>query len=223
MKQAIIGILPTSNYMVTDDTFKDTYRYGNNYIKKIVLNDAIPYLIPLEDEKIIPGTLEMCDGLLLPGGSRIRPVDFEIIDYFYRNKKPIFGICMGMQMLAMYSVNQTSKKRILKEIDTGFNHWPIELTRDNNTSLAHKDFVMKNSKMYDILNREMIEVNSVHHYTITEVGDLFQVSIISEDGLIEGIESTRDDIFVMGVQFHPEILPQFNELFHTFILECQKK
>ena len=38
MKKPVIGILATSNYLVTDDTFKDTYRYGNNYINKIVLN-----------------------------------------------------------------------------------------------------------------------------------------------------------------------------------------
>lgn len=223
MKQVIIGILPTSNYMVTDDTFKDTYRFGNNYIKKILENEALPFLIPLVDEKMIPDALEMCDGLLVPGGSRIRPVDFEIVDYFYKKKKPILGICMGMQLLAMYSVNLKEKKRILKRIDNGFNHWPIELLRSNNTSLVHKDLVVKNSKMYDILNRETIEVNSVHHYTISEVGDLFDVSIVSEDGLIEGIECKDSNYFMMGVQFHPEILPQFNELFKRFIIECKKK
>ena len=49
----VIGILATSNYLQTDDTFKDTYRYGNNYIKKIVENGGIPYLIPYVDDKII--------------------------------------------------------------------------------------------------------------------------------------------------------------------------
>ena len=28
-KKPVIGILPTSNYLLTDDPFKDTYRYGN--------------------------------------------------------------------------------------------------------------------------------------------------------------------------------------------------
>ena len=102
----VIGILATSNYMLTNDTFQDTYRYGNNYIKKIVENGGIPFLIPYVDEKIILEILAMCDGLLLPGGDRVRPVAFEVIDYFYKNKKPIFGICLGMQTLAMYSVNQ---------------------------------------------------------------------------------------------------------------------
>lgn len=224
-KKPIIGILPTSNYMVTNDTFADTYRYGNNYIKKIVENDAIPLLIPLSDEKVIEETLEICDGLILPGGNRIRPVNFEIIDYFYKVKKPIFGICMGMQTLAMYSVNMENNeiKKIIKMIDNGVNHWPVELTRDNNDEVVHKDFIDKDSLLYSILQEQEIMVNSVHKNIITEVGSKFRISIRSEDNLIEGIEYKDDDCFIIGVQFHPEILPQFNNLFRVFIEECEKR
>lgn len=79
-KKPVIGILATSNYMVSDDCFLDTYRYGNNYIRKLVSLGAVPLLIPFCDEKVIEESLEMCDGLLLPGGNRIRPVNFEVID-----------------------------------------------------------------------------------------------------------------------------------------------
>ena len=47
MKKVIIGILGTSEYMKTNDAFYDVYKYSNNYIKKIVENDAVPLLIPL--------------------------------------------------------------------------------------------------------------------------------------------------------------------------------
>ena len=101
MKKVIIGILGTSEYMKTNDAFYDVYKYSNNYIKKIVENDAVPLLIPLVDDKLIEETLDMCDGLLLPGGRYIKEVNFKVIDYFYQRKKPILGICMGMQTLAM--------------------------------------------------------------------------------------------------------------------------
>ncbi len=221
-KKVVIGILATSNYMVTNDTFKDTYRYGNNYIKKIYENGAIPLLIPFCDEKVIKESLEMCDGLILPGGERVRPVNFEVIDYFVKNKKPILGICLGMQTLAMYSVNLDKEERIIKKIDNGVDHWPIELLRDNNEALAHTDYIDKDSKLYKIFSQEKIEVNSVHHNTITEVGKMFSVSIKSSDGLIEGIEYIKDDNFIIGLQFHPEILPQFNNVFKEFIRNCQK-
>ena len=87
MKKVIIGILGTSEYMKTNDAFYDVYKYSNNYIKKIVENDAVPLLIPLVDDKLIEETLDMCDGLLLPGGSYIKEVNFKVIDYFYQRKK----------------------------------------------------------------------------------------------------------------------------------------
>ena len=42
MKKPVIGILATSNYMLTNDAFLDTYRYGNNYINRIVVNGGVP-------------------------------------------------------------------------------------------------------------------------------------------------------------------------------------
>ncbi len=217
----IIGIFATSNYMLTNDTFQDTYRYGNNYVKKIVECGGIPYFIPLMNEEIIPDTLDICDGLLLPGGNRVRPVSFEIIDYFYKNNKPILGICLGMQTIAMYSVKDEDKK-ILKRIDNGVDHHPIELQRENNEDLAHKLLIKENTKLFNIIGTKEVIVNSVHKSTITEVGSEFIISAKSEDGLIEGIEYKENDKFIIGVQFHPEILPQFKNVFDTFIKECTK-
>lgn len=220
----VIGILPTSNYMQTNDTFLDTYRFGNNYIKKIIENGGIPYLIPYVNDEIILESLSFCDGLLLPGGDRVLPTNFKVIDYFFKEKKPIFGICLGMQTLCMYSVNQESGyKRIIKPIDNKVNHWPVELLRDNNDTVVHKDRVEKDSLFFRLLGSEIIEVNSVHKNTVMEVGSLFKRSITSEDGLIEGIEYNGSDRFIIGVQFHPEILPQFNALFKEFLNQCKKK
>ena len=219
----VIGILATSNYLQTDDTFKDTYRYGNNYIKKIVENGGIPYLIPYVDDKIIEDTLDICDGLLLPGGNRVISTNFDVIDYFYKNNKPMLGICLGMQTLAMYSVNiEQDNKRIIKKIDNGVDHWPTELFRDNNDTLVHSVFIEKDSKLYDIFKQDIIEVNSVHKCTISEVGSKFRVTIKSSDGLIEGIEYNGEDKYIIGVQFHPEVLDQHNILFKEFINKCKK-
>jgi putative glutamine amidotransferase len=221
----VIGVLATSNYMVTNDSFADTYRYGNNYIKKILDNGGIPLLIPYVDDRVIFESLEMCDGLILPGGNRVLSSSLEVIDYFYKSNKPILGICLGMQTLAMYSVNKDREeaKRIIKVIDNGVDHWPFELYRDSDSQLAHKLKIDKNSKLYKILKEENLEVNSVHKCTITEVGRGFKVSAYSEDGLIEGIEYDGDDKFIVGVQFHPEVLPQFNNIFKVFLDECKKE
>ncbi|MGN1337752.1 MAG: gamma-glutamyl-gamma-aminobutyrate hydrolase family protein [Candidatus Coprovivens sp.] len=222
-KKPIIGILPTSNYMLTNDTFQDTYRFGNNYINKIVENGGIPLLIPYINDEVIYDSLAMCDGLLLPGGSRVINSNFDVIKYFYDNKKPILGICLGMQTLGMYSVKMYDKdKRIIGLVDNGVDHWPINVFRDNNDTLVHFDNILKDSIMYEIFGKERIEVNSLHKNCISEVGKDFKVSIYSDDGIIEGIECINGEQFAIGVQFHPEILPQFNRLFERFVQECAK-
>ena len=216
----IIGIVPTSNYMLTDDTFKDHYRYGNNYIKKIIDNGALPYLIPLYNDKVIIECLDNLDGVIFPGGTKVNEYSFEIMDYCYKNKIPVLGICLGMQTLAMYSVNLDKKKRIIKKVD---GHWPVQITRDNNDEVVHNDIVLKDTRMYKIIGKEIIRVNSLHHNTITEVGSKFRISIKAEDGLIEGIEYIDTDRLMIGVQFHPEILPEFNTIFKYFIDNCKKR
>ncbi len=223
-RKPVIGILATSNYMSNNDTFADTYRYGNNYIKKIVDNGGIPLLIPYYDDCVIYDTLDMCDGLLLPGGSRVMKSALEVVDYFYKKNKPILGICLGMQTLAMYSVNmdRDETKRIIKVIDNGVDHWPVEILRDNNDQVVHSIKINKDTKLYELLESEEVMVNSVHKCTITEVGKDFKVSAVSEDGLIEGIECILDDKYIIGVQFHPEVLGQYNKIFLEFINKCKK-
>ena len=219
----VIGILPTSNYMLTDDTFQDTYRFGNNYINKIIENGGIPLLIPYSNDNVIKDVLDMCDGLILPGGDRVLNSNLEVVKYFYDNKKPIFGICLGMQTLGMFSINlYEDDKRVLSLIENGTDHWPTNVYRDTNETLAHFVTVEKDSIMYEIFDNDRIEVNSLHKSCITEVGKNFKVSIKSDDGIIEGIEYTGKDRFIIGVQFHPEILPQFNKIFERFIEECAK-
>jgi len=216
----IIGIVPTSNYMLTDDSFKDHYRYGNNYIKKIVENGGIPYLIPLYNNEIIEDTLINLDGVLFPGGDRINEYSFKILDYCYKKKTPVLGICLGMQTIGAYSVNRDKPKRIIKRIDNGTDHWPVEINRYNEDTLVHDINILEDSLLYDILKKKKIKVNSLHRSTITEVGTNFKVSAYSSDNLIEVIECL--DRFIVGIQFHPEILPEYNEIFKVFIKECKK-
>jgi putative glutamine amidotransferase len=47
-------------------------------------------------------------------------------------------------------------------------------------------------------------VNSFHHQSVKRVADGMRVTARSPDGIIEGIESTDEDWWVMAVQWHPE-------------------
>ena len=217
----IIGILPASSYLDNDDSFKDTYKYANNYVKVIIENGGIPYFIPLLNNEVIPEIIENIDGLLLPGGHKILAANLKIVDYCYNNKIPMLGICLGMQTLAVYSVNKDLEepKTIIKPVN---NHYPITINRDNEQTLVHDITIDKDSLLYSIIGQERVKVNSLHNYAIDEVGTNFKISCVSDDNIIEGIEYTKNDNFIIGVQFHPEVLPQYINIFKTFIEKCKK-
>jgi len=220
MSKVIIGIVATSNYMLTDDCFADHYRFGNNYIKKVLENGALPYLIPVCNDEMIEECMKNVDGVIFPGGERVTKFSMQIMDYCYKHKIPVLGICLGMQTMAMYSVNIEKEKRIIKKKD---GHWPIQILRANSDETVHKDYVDENSKWFKIIGKKEIDVNSIHHCVIEEVGSKFKVSIKSYDDEIEGIEYIDDDRLMIGIQFHPEVLPQFNGIFKYFISYCEKR
>ncbi len=49
-----------------------------------------------------------------------------------------------------------------------------------------------------------VRVNSMHHMAVDEVAPGFAVTARCPDGVVEAIESMKDDWFAVGTQFHPE-------------------
>jgi len=90
--------------------------------------------------------------------------------------------------------------------------------------LYHSINIVKKSKLYDIFDKKKIYVNSFHHQAVKELGNNLVVSAMSEDGIIEGIESTAKE-FLVGVQCHPECLtkryPTFIKLFGELITDAE--
>jgi putative glutamine amidotransferase len=60
------------------------------------------------------------------------------------------------------------------------------------------------SLMERVYGEGEIRVNSMHHMAVDEVAAGFSVTAHCPDGIIEAIESDRDDWFALGTQFHPE-------------------
>ena len=57
---------------------------------------------------------------------------------------------------------------------------------------------------------------------VSRIGKLFKIGAISEDGVIEAIESNISDLLWLGVQFHPE-LEDNNNLIVNFINLAKKQ
>jgi len=185
-----------------------------------------PVRIPLDQttaevEKII----ESCNGVLLPGSNAdVDPskfgiprspqtagadpgrdaVDEILLQDAYRRRKPILGICYGLQSLNVYrrgSLIQHIPDFLPEDLRAKVNH-----EAGRTVPVAHTVEIESDSKLGTILGSQwMIPVNSSHHQSADLIGDGLRVSArCPDDGIIEALEGTASDHFVLAVQWHPE-------------------
>ncbi|HCT63300.1 MAG TPA: gamma-glutamyl-gamma-aminobutyrate hydrolase family protein [Erysipelotrichaceae bacterium] len=180
--------------------------------------------------------LDQCDGLLVPGGNDVNPkiydemndgsypieneienLDLEAIHYMYENKKPIFGICRGLQIINV-AFGGTLYQDLPTQTNTSLDH---NYSLNNKAPLkGHLIDVDEHSHLYNLLGAE-IEVNSYHHQGIKDLAPNLKASAFAKDGLVEALETDG----ILAVQWHPErmtSLEQFQALFNDFVSKCRK-
>ncbi len=217
MRKPIIGIVSCLNDENKKSPFSKRYYVLNNYSKIIEKVGGIPIGILFNDEKNIKKSLDLCDGFLIPGGSNILDSYYEIINFAIKNKIPLLGICMGMQAIANFSVPEKNKNLILVK-----NHYDDINDFDQKNKLTHDIRINKDSILYHILKKDIIKVNSIHKYKVKGVAYPFKISALANDGVIEAVEYTYKNNFILGVQWHPELMPSMFNLFKFFINRCKK-
>ncbi len=174
-----------------------------------------------EEQSDLKVLIDLCDGIIFPGGYKWYEYDEFVYDHAYHKKMPILGICAGMQMIG--------KMDVIKD------DYALDITVKNETKLNHhqreRDYVhnvhiLEHTLLRKIVGSETIKVNSRHNYHINNVND-FIVSAYSDDGLIEAIEDPHVDQFVLGVQWHPETMIDYdenaNKIFDYFMNETLNK
>ena len=189
-----------------------------DYCDFVYNSKAIPIIVgPMgKDDSWINEIVNFTDALILSGGEDndsslyaktpspflgevvIERDNFEIklIDAFIKAKKPILGICRGMQLLNIYF--NGSLYQDYRELDE-----KLEYHCENPyQKIIHK--VKLKKEFEEIYNQKELSVNSHHHQFIKKLGDNLKVTATSNDGVIEGIISTKYDI--VAVQWHPEMI-----------------
>ena len=161
----------------------------NNYIRAIELyNGNIIKIKDNIDTNCLLKILKNIDGILLTGGDKVGRLDYFLIKYAIDNNLKLLGICQGMQSMALYGSEDS-----LVEIGN--------LSHNKYKNYCH-NVKLSNSKLKDILNKEVVEVNSYHKQKVLN-SYYFKVVGMSDDGIIEAVES-NNNIFQIGLQWHPE-------------------
>lgn len=179
----------------------ETYHLNKELVEWIEEYEMIPIGIVSDKLKDMIEITDLCDGIILQGGSNYTEEELEYVRYLYETNIPTLGICLGMQMMSV--VMDGSLAHLKNEI-----HQSKEI-------YSHEVEILKNTKLYDIVKSEKITVNSRHKDYVkwTEL----TISGLSEDGIIEAIED-RNHKFFLGVQWHPESIKDIysNKLLKAF-------
>ena len=163
-----------------------------------------------EEKEMLIEQIKLCDGILMPGGFKINKFDRFISEYATDYDIPLFGICLGMQIMANY------KKDLWIEKNDSFIEHRVE------EGLVHSVTLDKSSKLYEIIDKDKFMVNSRHFYHVLP-NEYYDISSVSDDNYIESIEM-KDKKFNIGVQWHPESMDDetSDKLFKKFIDVCRK-
>lgn len=191
------------------------------YLRAIEAAGGEPVVIPLQSSpEEIARIITSCAAILLPGSkadvdpqkfnAKIHPktapadpprdaADELLLQDAYNLRKPVFGICYGLQSLNVWRTGS-----LVQHIESKVNH-----SVGAKVEVAHKVVVTQDSLLAkEILNGKdvmPIPVNSSHHQSADVVGDgLRVVAHCAEDGVIEAIEGTVPGHYVVAVQWHPE-------------------
>jgi putative glutamine amidotransferase len=238
------------------------------YEHAVELAGGEPVRIPLDQTPAeIMKIIERCDGVLLPGSKadvepskfgaprsphtatadpRRDTVDELLLQDAYNMRKPVLGICYGLQTLNVYrtgSLIQHISDSLPEDLRTRVDH-----EAGSKVAVAHAVEIEKDSKLAAIVqssenlsakqpregrslnepgegrdfsravktserkrasapegSKLILPVNSSHHQSVAGIGDGLRISArCTDDGIIEALEGTAPDHFVLAVQWHPE-------------------
>jgi putative glutamine amidotransferase len=190
------------------------------YVTALESAGLIPLIVPpLSSSDAASAVLDSVAGLVLTGGEDVDPTRYgekrhekvrsvsaardateaALIKEARERGTPVLAICRGIQILNV-ALGGTLVQDIPSQCETDIVH-DEESARDSRT---HEISVEPGSLIARAIGTEHCTVNSFHHQSVKRVADGMRVTARSPDGIIEGLESTDKNWWVMAVQWHPE-------------------
>ena len=230
----IIGIIPLV------DEEKDSLWMLPGYMNGISEVGGIPIMLPLtSDADDIKELLSKVQGILFTGGHDVNPaiyneapinqtvsfckerdaMESEVLKQVLEIDMPLLGICRGIQFINAY-LGGTLYQDIPTQFTSKLNHHqspPYDKP-------VHKVIIKENSRLFSLLKKKSLEVNSYHHQAVKDLAPGLSVMSLAEDGLIEAIE-IKDKKFAWAFQWHPEFSYVTDEdslkIFKEFVSHCK--
>jgi putative glutamine amidotransferase len=155
--------------------------------------------------------------------------DEAILAHAFTSSKPVLAICYGCQIL-----NVHLKGSLIQDIPDVRPDRP-QAVPHGTTDLAagakggdqrHDAVLSAGSTLAKLAGSTSAHINSSHHQAIDQPGEKLCVTAYAPDGTIEGVEWTGDSNWVVGVQWHPERMPDdalSQRLFQQFVAAARAR
>ncbi|CAN2255425.1 gamma-glutamyl-gamma-aminobutyrate hydrolase family protein [Bacillus vallismortis] len=214
---------------------------NDTYVQSVLDAGGVPFIVPvINDEETIDQMIQQIDGLVMSGGHDVNPLlygeeplakqgsvfperdefDQLLIKKAIAAGKPVFAICRGLQIL-----NVAFGGSIYQDLSY-IENASIKHDQYNNTEVpTHTIDIEPGTHLHSVFGDTAL-VNSFHHQAIKDVAPGFLISARARDKVIEAIEM-ESSTFVLGVQWHPEMLtkgyPLMLKLFETLVEKAEQQ
>lgn len=197
------------------------------YYASVVAAGGSPVIIPpYADESLLSSLLDHVDALIFSGGGDIDPhllgevplpevgmpnvprdaMELPLMRMAAHRQMPVLGICRGIQIMAaalggklwqdIYVQGGATQSHDQGDKPRYATHHTVRLAADGLLATLLPGTPS--------LGGERVEaVNSFHHQAVSKPAPGFRVAAVSDDGIIEAMESTEYKS-LLGVQWHPE-------------------
>jgi len=135
--------------------------------------------------------------------------DFALLEHALASCKPVLAICYGIQSLNVF-LGGSLIQDIPTELGTNICHSPEEdeLPGGGDAPDAMHAASFEPGRVLALCGAIRAEVNSWHHQSVLEPGSGLRITSRAPDGVVEAIELPEDPNWVVGVQWHPERMPE---------------
>ncbi len=141
-------------------------------------------------------------------------LEYRFLEKAIQKNIPVLGICRGAQLINVYAGGS-----LFQELSRFYVETPQYATVFPKKNVR----VAPDARLARILKTRRLKVNALHRQAINKKGNDIRIAATESNGVVQAVEHAKRP-FVIGVQWHPEYLPQHRlhqRIFRALVRACQ--